>query len=165
MAVGSLIPNRWVSRSGSPPLAWASLRKRFLKPAAGGGGFLMVRLGAGGFARGEPFGEPELETLTAFDGESLSLDLVQGAAQEVLALERHGEGFEYALDGAGWPGCGGYVIGQQQQPAGAQHPGHLADRAGVAGDGAQRERADDGVEGLAGDGQCLRIPVAQVHVT
>src|SRR6266568_542697 len=47
MAVGSLIPNRWVSRSGSPPLAWASLRKRFLKPAAGGAGFLMVRLGAG----------------------------------------------------------------------------------------------------------------------
>src|SRR6266568_4502704 len=55
----------------------------------------------GGFAGGEPFGDAELEPLVLLDLEPLGLDLEQRAAQEMLALQRHGDHLQRLLDGAG----------------------------------------------------------------
>jgi hypothetical protein len=52
-----------------------------------------------------------------------------GRRGEMLALQRHGDSFDGPLGGTNRPGSPGDVIGEQQQPARAQHPGHLADRA------------------------------------
>ena len=71
----------------------------------------------GWFARREPFYEPELETLTPLDLEPFGLDLVQGAAQVVLSLQRNRDNVGHPLEGADRPGGPGDVIGQQQQPA------------------------------------------------
>jgi hypothetical protein len=86
--------------------------------AADGTGFLAVGLVRGRSAAGEPFGEPELEALAAFDRESLRLDVVQRAAQEVLALERHRDDFKHPLHGATWPGRGGDVSASSKSPLG-----------------------------------------------
>jgi hypothetical protein len=55
------------------------------------------------------------------------------------------------------------MIGEQQQPAGPQHPGHLLHGFAVIGNRAQRERADDAVEAGIGKLQRLRVAVAQLH--
>jgi hypothetical protein len=70
-------------------------------PVAGVAGFLLpVPLARGRFAGGEPFGESELEALTPVDLKPFGLDLAEGAAQEMLSLERHGDDFEDPLNGA-----------------------------------------------------------------
>src|ERR1700691_3291472 len=55
-------------------------------------------------AGGEAFDEPELEPLASLDVEAFGADQVEGAAQEVLSLQRHGDGFGGPLDGADRPG-------------------------------------------------------------
>jgi hypothetical protein len=52
-----------------------------------------VLLARRGLAGGESFGEPEVEPLMLLDLESPGLHMEQRAAQEVLALQRHGDRF------------------------------------------------------------------------
>jgi Pyridoxamine 5'-phosphate oxidase len=90
--------------------------------------------GSAGFAGGEPFNESELEPLAPLDLQSLGLDLAQRAAQVALFLERHGDDLDVPLEGADRPGSPGDVIGQEQQPTGAQYPGHFTDGAALVRD-------------------------------
>jgi hypothetical protein len=82
------------------------------------------------------------------DLESFGMDVAERAAQEVLALQRHGDDLGGLLDGTDRPGGTGDVIGQQQQPTGAQHPVHLADGPPVVWDGAEPHLLVVGRRGL-----------------
>ena len=55
------------------------------------------------------------------------------------------------------------MVEQQQPAARPQHPDHLGDRPLVVRDGAQRQGADDGVEGGPGERQGLRVAFAEGH--
>lgn len=83
----------------------------------------------------------------------------------MLALQGHGDQFEPSLDRADRPRAPGYVVGQQQEAAWPQHPVHLGDGAAFVGDGAQRERADHGAEGVIGEGQREGVGLTQIRRT
>ena len=57
------------------------------------------------------------------------------------------------------------VVQEQQAPAGGEDSPHLAERCGGAGDGAQGQRTDDGVERGVVEWQVLGVCLAQGHVT
>lgn len=56
------------------------------------------------------------------------------------------------------------MVGQDQPPAGAQHPDHFVDRDVEGWDGAQAERAHHRVEGRIGKRQRVRGALPQRHV-
>ena len=57
----------------------------------------------GRLAGGEPFDESQLEPLAPDDLEAFGADLAQRAAGEMLALQRHGDGFDGPLGGTDRP--------------------------------------------------------------
>jgi len=72
------------------------------------------------------------------------------AAQQVVALEARGERFKQPLAKTDRRDGASNVLEQQQASAGSQHSLDLGDRRAVIGNGAQRQRAHDGIEARIG---------------
>jgi hypothetical protein len=87
----------------------------------------------------------------------------RGRRRKCSPPQRDGDQFQGPLDDTDRPGRAGDVVGQQQAPAGAQHPVHLGHRPALVGDRAQRERADHGVERGTRKRQFAGVGLAQVH--
>src|SRR5690606_34459479 len=115
-----------------------------------------------GFAGAEALDEAELEAFVTPDLEAHRDHPRQRAVAVALTGQRHGEQIDHALERAYGPGRGGHVVGQEQQPAGAQHTGHLPQRRRLVGDPAQRERAHHRVEPAVFEVERPRIPPPQV---
>src|SRR5882757_3472897 len=111
-----------------------------------------------GFAGDEAFDEAQLEPLDTFDVESGRADLGEWAAQEVLAAQWDGDGFQDSLHHTRGPRGAFDVIDEDEPSTGSQDSGHLEDGHGGVGDRAQPEGADDGIE--AGVVERERVSVA-----
>src|SRR6266511_1935122 len=122
-------------------------------------------VGGGRLAGRQPLDDPQLEPVVALELESLGAYLLDRAASKVLAAKRDGDQLQQPLDRTDRPGRAGDVVGQQQQPAGAQHPPHLGDGLALVGDAAQREGAHHGVERAVRKLQRVGVPLPQVHRT
>jgi hypothetical protein len=84
------------------------------------------------------FGRPalddaQLEPVMAFDGEPQGLNVPDRPTAEMLSLSRDADYLDQGLRRADGPWRGLDVIGQRQQPARAEHPGHLGHSLAVIG--------------------------------
>jgi hypothetical protein len=105
----------------------------------------------------QPFGFGDLE--------SGGLDEGELAAGEVLTGRADGDPFQEPLGGVNRRPGAADVVEQQQPAARDQDALHFADRRRGAGDRAQRQRADHGVEGRVAAGQVLGVALLEVDGT
>jgi hypothetical protein len=123
---------------------------------------MRARSKSAGLPRSEAFHEPDwAEAFLAFDVDVEGLEGAGRAAAEVFAFEGDAGEFDEALDAASRARGRCDVVGQQQLPAGFEHPDHLGERALVPGYGAQPEGAHHGVEGGVGHVDAARVAFEQ----
>jgi hypothetical protein len=113
----------------------------------------------GGLAGGEPLDDAGLGPLASLDRKALGVHLAEGSSQEVIAS---GQPADQPLDGHQQPVGAADMVEQEQPPTRAEHPVRLGNGAAVIGDGAQRQGADDGVEGGVGERQSLGVSLAEL---
>jgi GNAT superfamily N-acetyltransferase len=106
-----------------------------------------------------PFRSLEALDLEAFGGE-----IVERLARQVVGREANGERFEKALEKSNRQQRASDVFEQEDVSARAEHTPCLRDRAARVGNRAEAERADDRVEALVRELECLRVAEAQIGI-
>lgn len=107
---------------------------------------------------------PSLKRWRCSTWSPFSLHVAERAAQELVALERHGDHFNEALYDPCRPRSARDLICQQQKADRSQDAVHLLQRTAFIGDSAQHIRGYDGVETGIGEWRVKRVCLPRIHV-
>src|SRR4051812_2610473 len=97
-------------------------------------------------ARDKSLDDAQLRALQALDDEAGGLDGLERLAREVVVLEAQEEGLQQPLYDSYGEQRAAYVLEEHEPAAGTQDAHRFGDGGVVVGDGAQGQRARDGVE-------------------